>query len=220
VIEPLSLNGLERLSEAYRLLSACFCRPELDAFLKEEVYGRLLGALEDSCPAAVPSARALRDAASSANPDELLAEYARLFVGPHALVAPPYGSVYMEPGGRVMGPSSLRVAEAYRRDGLSVDAGSNEPPDHIALELEFLSYLTTLESQAGTAGEGSETERLQQRRDDFLHSFVAPWVPEFTERILAGTEDAYFVNLARCLETLVRWSATGARRERPSEVAR
>jgi TorA maturation chaperone TorD len=63
--------------------------------------------------------------------------------------APPYGSVYMEPGAKLMGASCLRVAEKYQSEGLNLDA-SEEPADFLATELEFLYYLASNEENAGS----------------------------------------------------------------------
>ncbi|MFN2356106.1 MAG: molecular chaperone, partial [Desulfopila sp.] len=70
---------------------------------------------------------------------DLLVEYARLFVGPFELLAPPYGSVYLETGRRLMGDSTIAVQHMYTNAGLTLDV--QEAPDHIALELEFMHYL-------------------------------------------------------------------------------
>ena len=63
-------------------------------------------------------------------------EYVRLFINAMPEVpCPPYGSVYLE--GSVMGESTLKVAEIYRKYGVA----SEEPADHIAVETEFLAWL-------------------------------------------------------------------------------
>ncbi|HDH01197.1 MAG TPA: molecular chaperone TorD, partial [Nitrospirae bacterium] len=73
--------------------------------------------------------------------EDLCVEYAKLFVGPFELLAPPYGSVYLDDGGRVMGDSTMRVIEAYQKEGLSGNDDFKDLPDHIAVEMEFMSYL-------------------------------------------------------------------------------
>lgn len=203
------------LSEAYRLLAACFCQPDLAALHEERVHERLASALEAHAPGAARSARQLLEAASSVSQDALLAEYARLFVGPHALVASPYGSVYLDAGGTVMGPSTVRVARTYRMAGVTPDPESGEPPDHISTELEFLYYLATLESRARAGDERDELQRIRTLRTRFLCESLTPWVGEFARRVREGTCEPYYRYLAECLDAFVGRSEEG----KPSSLA-
>ena len=207
------------LSEGCRLVAACFCQPDLAVFHEERVYERLEAALEARAPRAASSARGLREAASSVSQADLLVEYARLFVGPHALVASPYGSVYLDEGGTVMGPSTMQVARTYRMAGVTPDPESGEPPDHISTELEFLHYMASLESQADALGDRDEFERLRMLRTKFLHESLNPWVGEFTRRIREGTCEAYYQHLAACLDALVACCNEGLHSALPDKEA-
>ena len=80
--------------------------------------------------------------------EELLVEYARLLVGPNELPAPPYGSVYLEEGRKVMGESTARVMEFYKAEGLSMNEQFQNLPDHITAEMEFMYYLAYHEVEA------------------------------------------------------------------------
>jgi putative dimethyl sulfoxide reductase chaperone len=91
--------------------------------------------------------------------------------------APPYGSVYLDDDGQVMGPSALRVAQCYQQEGLVVD--SPEPPDFLATELEFLFYLADLE----TAGERVESAHA---RTVFFNELFFPWITPFCQRLAAA----------------------------------
>ncbi len=82
---------------------------------------------------------------------ELEPEYVRLFVSSlGGVAAPPYHSCHPAPhsGGeaRMMGPPARRMAERLRASGLDTDPGG-PPPDHLCVELEYLSLL--LESGSG-----------------------------------------------------------------------
>jgi len=91
--------------------------------------------------------------------------------------APPYGSVYLDDDGQVMGPSTLRVAQCYQQAGLVID--SPEPPDFLATELEFLFYLVDLEG-AGKKEESACVQRL------FFHELFLPWITPFCQRLTAS----------------------------------
>jgi len=115
-------------------------------------------------------------------PDELRAEYARLFVGPGELPAPPCASVYIDPGRQVMGETTVAVEHAYEAAGLKV--APREPADHIAQLLEFAHHLEV-------SGEDPEP---------FIERFIRPWAKGFCRRVRAETRYAYFAVLAECLE--------------------
>lgn len=83
-----------------------------------------------------PEAGLVLAAMNSLDPVRLQNEYVRLFINalPEVPCAP-YGSVYLE--GSIMGESTGRVHEIYRKYGLE----TTELPDHIAVESEFLAWL-------------------------------------------------------------------------------
>lgn len=77
-----------------------------------------------------------------ANRESLALAYARLFLGPFEILAPPYASFYLEPDHKLMGEASQQVAEMYAEAGLEPGPGPREAPDHVALEWEFVYFLT------------------------------------------------------------------------------
>jgi TorA maturation chaperone TorD len=92
-------------------------------------------------------------------------EYVRLFINAMPEVpCPPYGSVYLE--GTVMGASTLRVIEIYRKYGMATD----ELADHIAVECEFLAWLSGLagENQAARQDYSTLLGHLRQWTDPFF----------------------------------------------------
>ncbi|MHC4937991.1 MAG: TorD/DmsD family molecular chaperone [Planctomycetota bacterium] len=168
---------------AYRLLAGCLCEPEREVLRAEGVTEQLGQALEDACPTAAPAAAAMSDAIAKESDLDLRVEYARLFVGPHELLAPPYGSVYLEDG-TVMGESTVAAEEAYHAEGLTMKA--DELPDHMAIELEFCSYLA---------------DRNVEK--PFLREHPARWVAPFCARVRERTTSGYYRALADCLEEFV-----------------
>ncbi|MEA2114973.1 MAG: molecular chaperone TorD family protein, partial [Thermodesulfobacteriota bacterium] len=69
--------------------------------------------------------------------DTLQIEYTRLFINgiPH-IIAPPYGSFYLDGDHTLQGKSTKRARDFYRQYGYDI-ADTSEPADHIRLELEF-----------------------------------------------------------------------------------
>lgn len=112
---------------------------------------------------------------------ELLMEYGRLFLGPRPLRCPPYGSMYLD--GAVMGPSALDVVRRYAAEGLRVGPSWREPPDHVAIELGFMAWLSAAQSRAADAGETREEARLLRIQAEFLCDHLGRWGPLFAERL-------------------------------------
>jgi len=172
-------------------------------WLQENLLGNLADLLAEVCAAAAEHARRMQVSASRCSPEELLVEHARLFVGPQRVIAPPYGSVYLEEGRRVMGDSTVKALQAYQEAGLHLDSDFKELPDHIAVELEFVYYLTAKGVDAETAGSVEEANRHFLAREVFLEQHLRRWVPSFCARIAEGTENDFYRGLANCLIAFV-----------------
>ena len=188
-------------SDCFRLLAACLYEPDKDMFLEEKVCENLAGLLVDPAPGAVQAARDMDKALRESDQKQLSRDHAVLFVGPFELLAAPYGSVYLEKGRRVMGDSTTEVARFFRQEGLEVDV--SEPPDHIAIELEFLSFLAQKEARAAAEGLADEADRCRQVQARFLEGYLRPWLPKFCEAIRAGTENRFYLALAECLDDFI-----------------
>lgn len=185
-------------SDRFRLLAACLYEPGRDMFLEEKVCDHLADLLADCGPVAVQAARDMADALRQIDQEQLSRDHAVLFLGPFELAAPPYGSVYLEGGRRVMGDSTMEVARLYQQEGVAIDVG--EPPDHIAIELEFLSFLARKEAMATAAGLNEEADRCRRVQNRFLGEFLQPWLPAFCAAIRTGTGNRFYQALADCLE--------------------
>ncbi len=159
--------------DCYRYFSACFSLPEGEAYIdygtldrQQEMVGRIY-------PAVAISLQRMREAASKTNEENLRVEFARLFIGPFTLPAPPYGSVYLEPAGRVMGDTTLEVITWYRHEGLTIDEDFKELPDHIVAELEFVCYLLLKKIQAYRNGLSEKASLFHKKQIDFFNGNIA-----------------------------------------------
>lgn len=101
----------------------------------------------------------------------------RLFVGPGALVAPPYASVYLD-GPHLMGAATETMRALYALLGLTSPWLNKIPDDHLALELDALWQLETAQHQLAAP-------ELDQMRA-YLQAHLQAWVPGFTARIEAA----------------------------------
>ena len=183
----------------FRLLSACFYEPQKKLFLEENLFGNLTEYLKQVCPDAVRFSSNMESSIHNYTNEDLSVEYARLFVGPFELLAPPYGSVYLDDGGRVMGDSTMQVIEIYQKEGLSRNDDFKDLPDHIAVEMEFMSYLIFKERESLEKSDLDTAREYMNKQESFLNTFIRSWVPPFCKKIKEGTENGFYKALSDCV---------------------
>jgi TorA maturation chaperone TorD len=128
--------------------------------------------------------------------EELAELYTGLFVARMGGVpAPLYGSVYLD-AGLLMGPSTGRIAELYREQGL-VFEDATEPPDFLSTELEFLFFLVGKEEDGFKQRDLAAAKAATTSQLEFLDSALLPWLEQFVERLVKVEEN-----------TLYHWGAT------------
>jgi TorA maturation chaperone TorD len=189
--------------DCWKLLAACFYQPQKKLFLDENVFAVLGDLLARVCPEAALFSEKMATSVTQYNDEELLVEYARLFVGPNELLAPPYGSVYLEEGRKVMGESTARVTEFYKAEGLSMDKQFHNLPDHITAEMEFMYYLAYHESEALEKNDREKAVYFLNRQEAFLRTFLDGWIVSFCEKIQEGTENGFYRALADCVSVFM-----------------
>jgi len=202
--------------DCYRFLSACFCQPQKNVFQEEKVLQNLTKSLHRICPEAALFSASMEESILKCGNEELLVEYTRLFLGPFGVIAPPYGSVYLDGERRVMGDSTLEVIKMYRNEGLSGNADDRELPDHVAVELEFMSYLVFEEIKAMKKSDLRAAIEAVEKQECFSGEFLRRWIPPFCERIKENTENGFYAALAQCASTFIGssrpadlWNAAG-----------
>lgn len=187
--------------DVYRLLAACYYSPT-PPLLDERCCEALAGLLAVQAPEAAAQAAEAARRSSGQAVEALAVEHARLFLGPFHLVAPPYGSYYLDEK-TVMGDSTAEVETFYHSCGLHLSEDFNELPDHITAELEFMSYLVFVQRQAEEAGNSEESIRLKGVQREFLGRFLMPWLEPFTTAVISDGESPFYVALARCTAAFV-----------------
>jgi len=189
--------------DCYKFLSACFYLPKKEIYLEERVFDGLTLLLNTLCPEAIIFSSAMDETIRNYSNEDLAVEYARLFVGPYELKAPPYGSVYLDRERKVMGDSTMEVTSLYEEAGLVMDKDFKELPDHIAVELEFMYYLIYKEAEALEKSEKDKALAFGETRNHFFNRFLSPWVPAFCEKIKEATDNHFYFALADCLSTFI-----------------
>lgn len=180
-----------------KLLAACFYEPDTALLIEEKVCENLIRLLQILSPEALAAAHELKNAMESNNQQQLSIDHASLFVGPFELLAPPYGSIYLEHQRQVQGKSTVDIQRYYQEAGLKVNI--HEPADHIAIELEFMYYLMVQETDALVANDRDKATELHNTQARFFSSAMT-WIPEFCTLLRAGATTTFYTALADCIE--------------------
>jgi TorA maturation chaperone TorD len=178
-------------ADSYKLLSECYYLPDktliqkiCDIVKTDQFFAELV----DCIPPAVEL-------------KSLIIDFTSLFVGPFKLLAPPYGSVYLEHN-KFMGDSTIDVRKFYEDEDL--DIVIKDAPDHITMELEFMYYLSAKQNQATNEENLQNIQLYQQKQKTFLFSHLARWVPKFTENIQKYAQTEFYKKLAQLTEIFVQ----------------
>lgn len=188
--------------DVYRLLAACFYPPSTE-LIEEKCSTTLAALLESVAPAAARYAADAALATANSSLETLAVEHARLFIGPFQLVAPPYGSLYLDDANTVMGDSTARVAAFYHYCGLHLADDFHELPDHFAVELEFMSYLAFKQREAETSGDKAGMTRFAGLQREFLDRFLLPWLEPFTSAVVIDDEAPFYKSIAQCTSAFI-----------------
>lgn len=189
--------------ECYKLLASCFYLPQKELFLRDRIFDNLTIAMKEVCSPAVVLSTKIEEGFSLYSDEELKVEFARLFVGPFELKAPPYGSVYIDEGRRIMGDSTVEILKIYQQAGLTIRDEFKELPDHITVELEYMYYLIFKEAEAFEKSQQKEAIDSIKRQETFLKKFLGQWISPFCERINRGTANEFYRSLADCVLNFV-----------------
>jgi TorA maturation chaperone TorD len=186
------LRREEHRRGAYKLLSQCY-------FLPDEALLEAL-ACSDECMVSPWLGGSYR-LPTGGEIESLKVDYSRLFLGPYQLLAPPYGSVYLENSRTVMGDSTMDARKRYMEAGLNLTL--KDAPDHVAIEMEFMYYLVHREIEAILNTDAEAMALFVRRQKEFLNNHLDLWIPEFTNRVLSGAETEFYRGIARVTRTFI-----------------
>ena len=114
--------------------------------------------------------------------DELTWEYRRLFVGPAAKPAPPWGSVYTDRECVVFGATTLELRAWMRAHGVARATDEKTPEDHIGLMLALMAWLA---------------QNQPADLEEFLRLHLLTWAGHFLGELADAAEHPFYEGLAR-----------------------
>ncbi|MFH1912893.1 MAG: molecular chaperone TorD family protein [Pseudomonadota bacterium] len=186
------------LLNALELLATVFRGPDRDGW--QGVFDTGLPELMAQAPSRLGHLTDILGGLQAARPadlDELESEYVRLFIAAGGGVAAPlYESCHTGTTPRVMGESALSMARRLAEAGLEPAGQANEPPDHLATEIEYLYHLLA----TGWTRDDPEAEALGLA---FAREVMRPWTGRFTAALDAGSPHPVYAGTASLLCALL-----------------
>lgn len=183
----------EALQNAYKTLAECYYDPSTQPL--PETLQDFAERLMPLGPEIAEQAKALADSFSQSDKQDLLVDFARLFVGPFEVLAPPYGSYYIDK--QMMGDSTIEIKDFYEQAGLEMSSDFDNLPDHISAELEFLYYLVFNEIHALKQEEDESVFQFRELRTNFLKNHLSQWACIFTKNIEQHAQSTFYKQLAK-----------------------
>jgi putative dimethyl sulfoxide reductase chaperone len=181
----------------YQLTTIFLCEPEKDVLEQNGLFGSYRENIAFLNPEASHHVTKMEGACKLSGSKYLLIEYARLFIGPFKLQAPPYASCYL--GNKELNSEITdQVRQIYSRAGLHFDDSAADLPDHMAVETEFLHYLMGKTAQ--------EEEQNYSKTIALLGEFMvhfSSWVPLLCNKVLANTKEEFYKELFTLIQKMV-----------------
>lgn len=211
-------------SAMYNYLSKVYLHPPTAEMLACLMDASFIAEIPDIfSPQAVAE---LTDCATSLVPDKelplLKQEFMDLYVVPAGRYVTPFEDVYrgvredgQQEGGPLLGERAIAAKIMYRSAGALMDHECKELPNHIGVELSFMSFLcereaTSLQEQDTTAIPGdidmtdtTEVYRLYQLL--FLQQHLNDWFPQLNLSIQAKAKTPFYRGMAQLTEDFITW---------------
>lgn len=184
-------------ARTYGVLSALYtAAPSRDLVAKiragglvaEDASGRLSAAANDLTTS-------FREVAAPGFENELAAEYTRLFVLPSGAV--PHESMYLDENKRLGGRVTAGVQQYYQDAGAHLTKACLELPDHIGVELEFMSFLCGIEAQFRNQTDVAGLQKCLGFQHGFLTEHLLRWYKPFCDKVIGGSSSGAYRALAR-----------------------
>jgi TorA maturation chaperone TorD len=189
------VEELEARAAAYQLYSLAFREPS-PGRVEERQWGEVYTALPGG--EGLPRPPAL--------PEDLDGELRRVFGHNLSPDCPPYETHYGQGGVFRKTQELSDIAGFYRAFGVEA-AQRDRRPDHLPVELEFVSLLCVKQARAVSHGKADRARLCREARARFLRDHLGRWLGPFAAAIETKVPGGYYALLARSLASLALWDA-------------
>ncbi|HHT9154936.1 MAG TPA: TorD/DmsD family molecular chaperone [Candidatus Tripitaka sp. YC43] len=91
------------------------------------------------------------------------------------------------------------VAGFYQAFSFPLASKKQDPPDHIATELEFLSFMFAKEAKALFAGDKEARKTCLSARGKFVRDHMSTWMPPFADGVAERIQNDFYIRAAALL---------------------
>ncbi|MEE8350616.1 MAG: molecular chaperone TorD family protein [Rhodospirillales bacterium] len=193
--DELARSAIER-SRLYDLLATVFRHEPSPEFLSHLKAPEMADALSN---AGIDLGEELEAEKFADLAEALAIEYTRLFFGPGKHISP-HESVQLKRGSGILwGAETSAVHSIYHAAGFELGESETNIPDHLSVELNFLSLLASQESQAWADQDldcAAESLHLQH---DFISQHLGKWAAAFCAKVTEEAEFAFYPAFADLL---------------------
>lgn len=182
-------NTFQQISLYGRLLGACFYyEPSDSRIVGVQDFFRQPNWMQEW---EIPTSEKLTALIKQGLKQDLTEQYQNLFIGPNELLAPPWGSVYLDPECVIFGHSLLALRDFLKHHQIVFQSQQDEPEDHIGLMLMLAAYLA---------------ENRPHLLAEFLSQHLLTWAPHFLSQLANVENHPFYQGLAQlALITLDDW---------------
>jgi TorA maturation chaperone TorD len=188
--------------QVYGLLASVF-RSEPDKEFLQELKGpRFAGAFASL---EADFGKDFRQSTEEELRENLAIEFTRLFMGPGEHISP-HESIFVDvdgDGGGLYGAKTVEVKKFIETTGLTYDDSFTGLPDHVSVELEFMSKLAGFESQKWDSGDDEAAKYCLSVQKMFAEKHLLKWIPEFCEQVIIEADLPFYREMARVTSEFV-----------------
>lgn len=194
-------------SKAYEVLAKAFRYPwDTNYFNPEEMLEPLSMILPDDpdWEHAQRLIAQIKDELSSLDQEKLQREYMLTFTHGFSKECPPYEIFYGTDGYTMQIEVLMELGGIYKRYGVELSEKSDERPDHLSIELEFMQYLTYKQAygiQHGHADDAIKVAADGQKK--FILNHLGRWVPLFCQFLSQKAPKGLYLNLSELLSIFI-----------------
>ncbi len=140
--------------------------------------------------------------------EDLVLEYARLFLGPGKHISP-HESVHHERDdgdwGQLWGADTVAVKKFIETAGLEYKSKYTGLPDHISVELEFMLEAAKREAQAWEENDNDGVLYCLKMEKKFIEEHLIKWLPVFCDKVISEAEMAFYREMAKLTKSFIEF---------------
>lgn len=201
-MSSLEFERAAALADLCRLLAACYYEPGPE-FTEERLFDSIIDATRRIDPPMVDKARQLKAAFESESGQDLLVDYAHLFLGPVGTLAFPYESAWLNKESESTVDATQVLLDLFDDGGFAVDAEFRDLPDHIAVELEFLYTVLFRMAAAIRNQDQQDLDSAAALRWNLLEQHLGRWFGDFQAAVQSGAQTRFYRELVELTALLI-----------------